>query len=102
MTPSRWYRLLALVVPLAHARPSAALVAGGGPAKTDCYAEWQVTTPDVKANRGRSGVDCQDGDPACDVAGKIDDPCTLGVSVCAFQSYAPGATPEELTGLKRA
>src|SRR5437899_2634927 len=99
MTPSRSRWLLALVLPLAHARPSPALVAGGGPAKTDCYAEWQVTTAGVQANRGKVGVDCQDGDPACDVDATSNGVCTLGVSVCLFESDVPGCTPQPVTDL---
>src|SRR2546426_11844688 len=49
--------------------PAWALVPGGGSARSDCYVEWQVTSPDVVANRGRTGSGCQDGDPARDVDG---------------------------------
>ena len=100
MTPSRSRWLLALVLPLAHARPSPALVAGGGPAKTDCYAEWQVTSAGVQANSGKMGVDCQDGDPACDVDATPNGVCTSGVSICVFQSDVPGCTPQPLTEVR--
>ena len=100
MTPSRSRWLLALVLPLAHARPSPALVAGGGPAKTDCYAEWQVTSAGVQANHGKVGVDCQDGDPACDVDATPNGVCTFGVSICVFQSDVPGCTPQPLTEVR--
>jgi hypothetical protein len=62
---------LALLV-VAFAAPALAIVPGGGPAKSDCYAVWQVTTPDLAANRGKIGIDCQDGDPSCDVDGQVD------------------------------
>ena len=84
MKRSRSPWLLALVLPFAHAWPSPALVAGGGAAKTDCYAEWQVTSAGVQANRGKVGVDCQDGDPACDVDATANGACTFGVSICVF------------------
>src|SRR5207249_1139631 len=54
---------------LCSAVPAWALVPGGGSARSDCYVEWQVTGPDVVANRGKTGIDCQDGDPACDIDG---------------------------------
>jgi hypothetical protein len=90
--------LLAAVLGFAIAPPAGALVAGGGSKKSDCYVEWQVTTPEQTANRGRVGVDCQDGDPACDVDGAMDGTCTIGVSVCVFQSE-PGCTPQEVTAI---
>jgi len=80
--------------------PAAALVASGHPAKAACYAEWQVTTPGLTANRGKAGVDCQDGDPACDIDGKADGVCTIGVSVCVFQSDLAGCTPQPIKDVK--
>ena len=100
MTGRRPSWLLALVLPLAQARPGGALIAGGGPARSDCYAEWQVTTASVQANRGKVGVDCQDGDPACDVDATSNGVCTLGVSVCVFESDVPGCTPQPVTDIK--
>ena len=55
-----------------------ALVAGGGPAANDCAAVWDGVT----ATRGPVGVECRDGDPACDtdaVAGQ----CTIEIQPCA-------------------
>src|SRR5690349_3041806 len=80
--------------------PAWALVPGGGSARSDCFVEWQVTSPDVVANRGRTGIDCQDGDPACDVDGVQNGSCTLGVSICAFQGNIPRCTPREVTSVK--
>ena len=57
-------------IALAIAANGNAYVRGGGPAKTDCFAAWQVTSSDVAANRGPTGVDCQDGDPACASTGR--------------------------------
>lgn len=56
-------------------------VAGGGKAKTDCYVELAVVgEPAVLKDRK---VECQDGDPACDLDG---DPCNascrFGVALC--------------------
>jgi hypothetical protein len=54
-------------VALALGAPAAAYVAGGGPGRTDCFGAWQVTTAERRADRGTTGVDCEDGDPTCDV-----------------------------------
>src|SRR5262245_2971594 len=80
------------------AGPAAALVPGGGSAKTDCFAEWQVTTPERGPDRGKFTVDCQDGDPRCDVDGPGNGTCTIGVSVCLFEP--DGCTPQPVTAVK--
>src|SRR5207245_368271 len=46
------------------------------------------------------GIDCQDGDPACDVDGVQNGSCTLGVSVCAFQGNLARCTPQDVTSVK--
>jgi hypothetical protein len=53
--------VLLAVASIAGARAVVAqtLVPGGGPAKSDCYGEWLSAA----ANRGATGIDCQDGDP---------------------------------------
>jgi hypothetical protein len=90
----------ALVLLLSFAAPAFAIVAGGGPAKSDCYAVWQVTTPDLAANHGKIGVDCQDGDRSCDVDGQVDGTCTVGVSICVAQPGLARCTPSEVTAIK--
>ena len=91
--------VLAVVATFAAATTAPAFVAGGGAARTDCVAAWQVTGPDVTANRGRTGVDCQDGDPACDVDGAVDGICTFGMSVCTGVVESTGCTAEPVTTL---
>ncbi len=91
--------VFAAVATLVAATTAPAFVAGGGPARTDCIAAWQVTGPDVVANRGRTGVDCQDGDPSCDVDGAVDGTCTFGVSVCTDAVEVAGCTAEPVTDL---
>jgi hypothetical protein len=78
--------------------PAAALafIAGGGPARSDCIAAWQVTTAEVG---GRTRVDCQDGDPACDIDGAVDGMCMFGVSVCTGAVEVAGCTPEPVTSI---
>jgi hypothetical protein len=85
---------LAGLIALAVASPVAALVPGGGPPSSDCVSAWQVTTADVAANRGPTGVDCQDGDPACDADGEANGSCTFGVSVCTASVAVKGCTPD--------
>jgi hypothetical protein len=85
---------LAGLIALAVASPVAALVPGGGPPSSDCVSAWQVTTADVAANRGPTGVDCQDGDPACDADGEANGTCTFGVSVCTASVAVKGCTPD--------
>jgi len=96
MTSSRAILFLAVAL---LATPARALVPGGGPAKSDCYAQWQVTTRELQANHGRTGVDCQDGDPRCDVDGQQNGTCTLGVSICVFQPAMSGCVPQEVTSV---
>jgi hypothetical protein len=64
--------VLLAVTSIARSRAAAAqaLISGGGPAKSDCYGEWLSAA----ANRGASGIDCQDGDPACEASCSV--PCT--------------------------
>jgi hypothetical protein len=88
---------LAGLIAFAVASPAAALVVGGGPPSSDCVAAWQVTTADVAANRGRTGVDCQDGDPSCDADGKTNGTCTFGVSVCTASVAVDGCTADGVT-----
>src|SRR5438128_1147585 len=73
--------------------PAQARVAGGGSARSDCYAEFDGLT----ATSG-TRVDCTDGDPTCDSDGACGDGCVFMVGVCAFQSDVEGCTPHEITG----
>ena len=100
MTVTRARCIRACGVALCFATSAWGFVAGGGPATSDCYAEWQVTTSAVTANKGTSGVDCQDGDPACDVDGQRDGACTVGLSICVFQRDVPRCTPQQATAIK--
>src|SRR5262245_58635704 len=68
-----------------------AQIPGGGPAKTDCYVEWSGVTP----NKGKN-LDCQDGDPACDVDTTQNGVCVLGIGVCVAQTNVPECTPQQI------
>src|SRR5262249_41598272 len=56
---------------------------------TDCYIEWSGVTP----NKGKN-LDCQDGDPSCDVDGVQNKVCVLGIGVCLAQTNVPECTPQ--------
>ena len=62
------------------------LIPGGRSPRTDCLAEWRVTTRNVVPSRALGALDCQDGDPACDADGTEDGGCTFNVAVCTNQS----------------
>src|SRR5688572_17856177 len=100
MGSTRTCSMMLAGVALAIAANGHAYVSGGGPAKTDCFTAWQVTSPDVTANRGKIGVDCQDGDPACDVDGQTNGTCSFGVSLCAGIETTPKCTPSEVSSVK--
>src|SRR5262245_37584762 len=75
----------ALLATLAFAVPArAARVAGGGSARTDCYAELDVNGAAVSGRVAR----CTDGDPSCDADGVANDSCTFRVAVCLNQGDA--------------
>jgi hypothetical protein len=86
-------KTFALLALLAVAQPAAAVrVPGGGPVRTDCYAEFEVAGVGAPAARG--AVQCRDGDPACDADGVCDDSCHFQVALCANQrNLEPSCTP---------
>src|SRR4029450_11936837 len=84
-------RLAMLAALCALAAPARAQVPGGGPAKTDCYVEWSGITP----NKGKN-LDCQDGDPSCDVDTTQNGVCVLGIGVCVAQANVPECTPQQI------
>lgn len=60
----------------------ASLVPGGGPAKSDCLVELDVTGADVTQVANGRVLNCRDGDP-CDTDGACNDRCTFEAKVCA-------------------
>src|SRR5262245_60989795 len=59
---------------------------GGGPAATDCCLAYGGLTGKV--------LTCTEGDPSCDVDGKIDGTCTFALSACTNVAVgACAATP---------
>ena len=83
----------------------AALVEGGGAARTDCAAEWQVVNPTNTPFRDRRGrvsnmQSCHDGDSLCDGDGAVNGSCTFRVQVCINQDVAGCQAPAALRSLK--
>jgi hypothetical protein len=64
-------------------------VAGGGPAATDCFIEWSGVP-------GMSDA-CTDGQ-ACDLDGKVDGTCTLGLQGCINVAGQGACVPAGLSG----
>ena len=62
-------------------------IAGGGPAATDCFVAWSGMQAMSEA--------CTDGE-ACDIDGKVDGVCTLGIQGCI---NVPGLGPCMPAGL---
>jgi len=87
-------RTVAATILLAAATAHA-LVAGGGPAVTDCLAVWDGMT----ATKGAIAVACRDGDPACDADSQQDGACTFGVNVCVLASDVDGCSATAATSL---
>lgn len=71
---------------LAHA----VLLPGGGPAKSDCYVEFQIDGVDTATSTKL--VQCTDGD-ACDKDGVANNSCSFGVSLCVNQVLSGCAPP---------
>jgi hypothetical protein len=85
-----------LVITAGSAR--AATVAGGGSAKSDCYTVFDVggaTAPSANM------ATCDDGNPACDADGTVNDACSFSVALCANSpAQAPTCTaPGVLTSI---
>src|SRR5262249_32676292 len=78
---------------IGFARPGySVLIPGGGNAKSDCYAEF-----DVQGATGSNKVTCTEGDPTCDTGPCGDNQCTFSVKACVNQTnLEPGCTPVAL------
>jgi len=87
----RFLSIMCVAALAALAAPARAQVTGGGPAKSDCYVEWSGVTP----NKGKN-LDCQDGDPSCDVDGVQNGLCVLGIGVCLAQTNVPECIPQSV------
>jgi len=70
----------------------AALIAGGGPPRSDCYVELDVQGATRLSTRA---AECTDGDPTCDGDGECDGTCRFAIATCLNQSdpALPNCTP---------
>src|SRR5262245_17937625 len=86
--------VLVLVAPLLDPRPVPAqtLIPGGGAAKGKCHGGWLAPVP----NRGKTAIDCQDGDPACDVDRLANGVCAVAVGVCLHLDGIAGCSPSQI------
>ena len=94
MTRARSIVVVACATVVLAAVPARARIAGGGPAETDCQAEWDG----VSATSGAVDVECADGD-ACDADGAADGRCTFGLRICVLQADVEGCTPRALSSV---
>ncbi len=78
----------AIALSVSAVSPASALVLGGGPAKTDCYAAFDGVT----VTRKSTIVECTDGDPTCDFD-TTPGMCTFKFKVCTSVQDVAGCTP---------
>ena len=69
-------------------------IRGGGPAKSDCYSEFEVGGVTSTGTR----IECTDGD-ACDADHTCDGTCTFDVGLCLNQTDVATCTPAPLTAV---
>src|SRR5437879_7403838 len=80
---------LLVLAPVARADCPPDCIAGGGPAATDCFIAWSGMQAMSEA--------CIDGQ-ACDIDGKVDGACTLGLQGCINVPGLGACTPAGLSG----
>ncbi|HLY36567.1 MAG TPA: hypothetical protein VKU61_00935 [Candidatus Binatia bacterium] len=76
--------------------PARAVVFGGGPSRTDCWAAFDG----VDANVGTRTVACTDGDPSCDTDGAADGVCRFRVRGCVDVPGVPTCAPARIRRLR--
>ncbi len=83
--------------------PVVPTIPGGGSARSDCGAEWEVAnptnTPFTRHGLVNRDQTCADGDPNCDADRTADGTCGFRVAVCLNQSdpNLPACTPGTTT-----
>ena len=82
--------VLGLLIPLGAA---AALLPGGGPRRTDCFALLDVESPLPLG--GLRKASCVDGDPNCDADSMCDGTCQFTVRLCVNDEGVDGCQPPE-------
>src|SRR5262245_44148632 len=81
---------LVLVAPLLAPHPITAqtVLTGGGSVKGKCHGGWLAPAP----NHGKTGIDCQDGDPGCDLDRVANGTCTVAVGACLHLDGVAGCS----------
>jgi hypothetical protein len=97
MSSSRLSVIFVLVLALGIASPASALVDGGGPKKSDCYAQLDGV---VSKSKRSSRIECMDGDPSCDTDGACNGTCEFRVSLCLNLDNMAGCTPGTITDVR--
>jgi outer membrane protein assembly factor BamB len=97
-------------LPAAAQCPPSCPVPGGGPAETDCHAEFATSQrlnypafdPTAETPEPARELRCFDGDAGCDLDGTTDLACTFDVDVCLHNAdpALPGCTPDEITAVQ--
>ena len=89
MRITRVTALAALAMVSAAGTLASARILGGGPAKTDCYADFEgIDATGAKSNV----VECMDGTPTCDHDAQRGT-CTFQFKICSYLTDVPGCTP---------
>ena len=93
--------LLVLTTAANAACPGSCPVPGGGPARTDCYVEFDGLTLNHPAAKPRR-IKCVDGDPVCDTDGVVNGSCRFVAAVCLnnTDSRLPRCTSPGLLSVK--
>jgi hypothetical protein len=86
--------VLVLVAPLLDPRPLPAqmLIPGGGAAKGRCHGGWLAPAP----NHGKTAIDCQDGDPGCDLDRLTNGVCAVAVGACLHLDGIADCSPRQI------
>ena len=88
--------VLGLLIPLGAV---AALLPGGGPRRTDCFALLDVEGPPPPGAPRK--VSCVDGDPHCDADGMCDGTCQFTVRVCVNDEGVAAASRRRRSAASR-
>lgn len=79
------HRAVVALLFLAATTSAAPNVAGGGPASTDCFVEFDVGQAPAVTKGATTKISCTDCDPACDANGGKNGRCRLDFLVCPKQ-----------------
>jgi len=75
-----------------HPVTAQTVVTGGGSVKGRCHGGWLAPAP----NHGKAGLDCQDGDPRCDLDRVANGTCAVAVGACLHLDGVAGCSPRPI------